>query len=268
MIIEYTNSRGVTIPLSSFPYWITVDSSLFDFSLKYEERYNKIRSIKKQIEPSESNVVIKGKTKEDLRKNAKTLYNVTAYDTENNTPGTLRVGDYYLECFVYSSKKNGNFSDKSAEISIGIVPSENVGWVKKHKYNIDSNAPLDFDYDHEYDMSEVNGAHVINDGFTDCDFEIEFVAKTDISGVSVGIGNNLYKVNSVLNAKEQLYINSVTKKIYRVKADGEIENCFNYRDRDNYIFTKIPTGVQNVDKYGDYDVYITLIQQRSEPEWI
>ena len=69
-----------------------------------------------------------------------------------------------------------------------------------------------------------------------------------------------------VETNEFLTIDSVLKTIVLTKRDGSTENCFNYRNKDSYIFEKIPSGTSNISS-GNFNFEITLLEERSEPKW-
>lgn len=273
MIMSYTNSAGVTVPLSSAPYWILDTSTIFDYKLKHDDRFNRVYRVSKQIEEKQMDVAVKCSDNATFKSAIKALFNCFSYDTETNQPGALTVGDYSLKCFVFASKKNGQYNNKTSTIiNFEIVPYQNEGWVKKKVYYFADERPLDHPYDHEYDMTALIGDYVDNDSFIDCDFVLEIIGKdgNQYRNPSVTIGNNVYKVNVYLNdGSSYIVINSLDKTIRaKISESAPEENVFNYRDRENYIFQKISVGRNDIVKDGTFDVRLTLIEQRSEPEWI
>ena len=65
-----------------------------------------------------------------------------------------------------------------------------------------------------------------------------------------------------------MVINSATKKIYKVKNNGEQVNLYHCQGREFYIFEKIPPGTLAVAWAGGFGFDIKLLQERSEPKWI
>ena len=66
---------------------------------------------------------------------------------------------------------------------------------------------------------------------------------------------------------EYMVIDSRSKKVYKVKNNGEKVNLFHARGRDFYIFEKIPSGIMAVSWSGEFGFDITLLSERSEPVW-
>ena len=81
------------------------------------------------------------------------------------------------------------------------------------------------------------------------------------------MGSHKYHVNCQLETGEYLVINSLSKKIYKVKNDGEQVNQYNLQDRDWYVFQKIASGSHSVSWSGLFGFDITMYERRSEPKW-
>ena len=84
---------------------------------------------------------------------------------------------------------------------------------------------------------------------------------------ALAVGGHLYQVDAVLQANEFLTVDSVGKTVILTHTDGSTENLFNSRNRDSYIFEKIPPGVSLVSLDGCQKADITLLEERGEPEW-
>jgi phage-related protein len=74
-------------------------------------------------------------------------------------------------------------------------------------------------------------------------------------------------VNCTVGANEYLTIDSSAKKVFLTAQDGTITNMFNNRNRDSYVFEKIPTGQNVVSWNGGFGFDIILLEERSEPKW-
>jgi hypothetical protein len=83
----------------------------------------------------------------------------------------------------------------------------------------------------------------------------------------VYVSGHLYQVNCDVGVGEYLTIDSVSKKIFLTANDGSTTNVFNMRNRDSYIFEKVPPGINSVILEGDFGVDIILLEERSEPKW-
>ena len=125
---------------------------------------------------------------------------------------------------------------------------------------------LDFNVDFAYNYaSELHGNTLNNAGFVGTNFRL--IIYGACTTPTIYISGHRYQVNRIVEANEYLTIDSVEKTITLTKRNGEIVNCFNFRDRDSYIFEKIPSGSNVVSWNGDFGFDIVLIEERSEPKW-
>lgn len=121
---------------------------------------------------------------------------------------------------------------------------------------------MDFAYNY---ASELHGNTLNNAGFIGTNFRL--IIYGACTTPTIYISGHRYQVNRIVEANEYLTIDSVEKTITLTKRNGEIVNCFNFRDRDSYIFEKIPSGSNVVSWNGDFGFDIVLIEERSEPKW-
>jgi len=83
----------------------------------------------------------------------------------------------------------------------------------------------------------------------------------------ITVAGHLYEVAASVAANEYLTIDSVNKTVVLTHTDGTTENCFNLRNRDSYIFEKMPVGLSEIAVNGDFKFDIVLLEERSEPKW-
>ena len=83
-------------------------------------------------------------------------------------------------------------------------------------------------------------------------------------------GGKVYRVYTALEEGEYLTINSIEKTIVKTKANGEKVNEFSRRDRENYIFEKMPAtdGRTLMQWQEGCIVSVRSFTERSEPKWI
>ena len=87
------------------------------------------------------------------------------------------------------------------------------------------------------------------------------------SNPAVYIAGHEYRVNCDVGENEYLTIDATTKRIYLTQNDGKEINVFNNRNRDSYIFEKIPPGNSTVSWDGDFSFDVILLEERSAPKW-
>ena len=97
----------------------------------------------------------------------------------------------------------------------------------------------------------------MNEAISDADFEM--VVYGPCENPEILIGSHKYHVNCQLETGEYLVINSLSKKIYKVKNDGEQVNQYNLQDRDWYVFQKVASGSHSVSWSGLSDQMKTIL---------
>lgn len=131
-------------------------------------------------------------------------------------------------------------------------------------YNSDTALDYIYDFNHDYSSSMINGI-LTNDTVEKADFIMTIYGP--IINPLVSIADNMYGVNVDLADTDKLVVDSVNKTVTKIKLNGEIQNVFSKRNRDGYIFEKIPIGKHSVVRNGLYEMEIDIIKYRSEPEW-
>jgi phage-related protein len=120
------------------------------------------------------------------------------------------------------------------------------------------------DYPIDY-FSDMATKPVTNGGFVASNFRL--VIYGQCVNPAVSIADHTYQVNCTVGANEYLTIDSSAKKVFLTAQDGTITNMFNNRNRDSYVFEKIPTGQNVVSWNGGFGFDIILLEERSEPKW-
>lgn len=270
--ITYINHKGESIDFGQKGIFVNYND-LRDFSWDFETTNNKISSFSKSVAKKKVPVVIHCASEEEGLRIKNRIFEVTEKDVLALKHGKILIGDYYLKCYVKGSKKSNYLISKGhLEISLEIV-TDFPSWVKEttslfvQGASTTSGQNKDYPHDYKYDYANtMQQQKVHNTCFADVDFELRIFGSC--ANPSVVIGNHLYGVNAELLTGEYLVINSRTKKIRKYKVNGEEVNQFHLRNRDSYVFEKIPTGKHSVSWNGMFRFEITLLEERSEPKWI
>lgn len=277
MEVYYINSKKQKICFTEKPYILLDGASIVDYSLSYSmlgKTNNKISIFKNQMKKGNMTVIVEGKTRQEYCTNINKLMDVVSCDVELVTPGMLYCGKEYCKGYFVGVKHGTNYNNsKRAELELEFM-AENGKWIKetRHVFRTDASMPsetanLDYPHDFNYDFyNNLISQKLYNTGIAPVDFELTIYGAC--LNPAVKLGGHTYRVYASVETGEYLKINSVTKKIYKVKVNGEIVNQFYLRDKDNYIFKKIPSGNHAVTWSGAYGFDITLFEERSEPEWI
>ena len=279
--VIYKNHLNETIEFGKNSIFLN-KSDLYDFSWAITSKNNRISALTKGVVKKTIPVVIKCMTVEDGIALRNRLFEVCEKDVLALQHGRLIIGDYYLKCFITGSKKT-DYSTHGCYMKATLtIQTDYPQWVHEklisfrvngtvveedegeqgagEKRNFDFNADFPFDY-----LSPLTNKTLNNTSFTDCNFKLVIYGAA--KNPSVYIGGNNYQVSVDIEDGEYLIIDSISKTIQKTTAGGEVVNCFNYRNRESYIFKKIPEGNNAVAWSGDFGFDVILFDERSEPKW-
>lgn len=267
----YTNNFGETLEFGKGSLFVN-QNDLRDFAWDITSKNDRISSFKKGIVTKTIPIILKCNTEEEGVALRNKIFEVFEKDVLVKKHGKIQIGDYYLRCFITGSKKTEYLIHKSYMLVSLTVQTDLPEWIKETTTRLLLNSTvsenfLGFPYDYPHDFSnglakdELNNTGLIATNFI---ITIYGVAQNP----TLYIGGHEYNVNVNVEANEYLTINSLDKTIVLTKLNGEKVNCFNNRNRDSYIFEKIPTG-NNVVSTPGYELTadITLLEERSEPKW-
>ena len=275
MRIYYLNSIGKRIDLDRYPCKMLADMELFNYEWDYSTQninQNKVRKFYKKLSEKEFQIAIVGGNSKDHAAVKEELLKTFDYDVASQTAGRLYIGEYFIECFIIKSQKS-DWNRKVSHLECSIL-CENPVWRKEEKYSFGGatnpvyNADgLEYPYDFKYDFAGLGeSCFISNEGYTGADFE--FVIYGACENPVISIGFQTYAVYTTLKTGEYIIINSVMKKIYKAKNNGERVNLFHLRDKTFDIFKKIPPGISTAAWSGAFGFDLTLYIERSEPPWI
>lgn len=117
-----------------------------------------------------------------------------------------------------------------------------------------------YDYYHNHQRAQLN-----NDHFAETDFRMLIYGPC--TEPKIWIGDHLYHMAATLYDSEYIVIDSRKRTIVKYARNGVQENLFNKRDKENYIFKKIPNGKSAVKWNATFPFDVILFQERSEPPW-
>lgn len=253
---------------------IFVDSNaLHDYEWSVVQKGNKITALEHKVVNRSLPVVIFCMTEADGITARNKLHEVMEKDALALKHGKIIIGDYYFRCFVTKSKKKKYLlSKRGMEVTLTLTTDYPL-WVKESTFVFRKQGAgatgqdLDFPFDFPFDYaSGVGHANLNNTAFVGSHFKM--IIYGACVNPTVFVSGHAYTVNCTVAADEYLTIDSLTKKIFVTHKNGETTNVFNLRDRDSYIFEKIPAGNNIVTWSGEFGVDITLFEERSEPKWI
>lgn len=200
-----------------------------------------------------------------------TLHNDFENDLRKKKPGRLVWGKYYIDCYIRQSQTNPEQTWNYLSNKIHIYAPYPF-WVQETKITLPASGEvqseyLDFPFDFPFDFSApVIGTKVIKSDFP---FDSEF--QMVIYGLAVNpritINGYPYVLYTTIPQGAYVIVDSKTHSITQYNADGTQSNLFNFRNKTDSIFAKIPGGNLTISWDASFGVDITVYKEKSEPEF-
>lgn len=266
--IKYINHMNEVIEFGKEGIFVN-ENDLHSFAWDIISKNDKISSFKKGITKKTLPVVIKNAEGSAFRNR---LFEVCEKDVIALKHGRLVIGDYYLKCYITGNKPSDYSTTKEYMKDSLTVQTDFPQWVKETTTSFNGSETtvgknLDYNNDFAYDYASNMLNKKLNNGdFVPSNFRIRVFGVAN--SPEINIGGHSYSVNVDIAKNEYLTIDSVDKTIILTKMDGRTVNCFNLRDKESYIFEKIPSGTSEVSTSGSFVFDITLLEERGIPKWI
>lgn len=222
-------------------------------------------------------------TGEPMRDECARLLALAFGDLEAGTPGTYRVGDWSLGCYLlkgdaYSSTPGwAGWKVKlyapdpvwRRETTISLLPGsgqEVSAETLDHPH----------DYPHDYGTSAAAGAEILVPGSLPCDLRIVFYGYA--VSPYIRVAGNTYQVNVTVPTGGYLTVDPLRKSsmagdsVRLVGPYGDSQDVFSKRLRGaegsgSYIFQRVPPGAQQVTWPQGFGVDLTVIERRGGLPW-
>lgn len=266
----YTNSFNETLEFGKDCLFVN-ENDLRDFAWEITSKNNKISGFKKGIVSKTIPVILKCETEAEGVTLRNRLFEVFEKDVLAQQHGKIHIGDYYLRCYITGSKKSSYLMHKCYMVVSLTVQTDFPAWIKETTvsngvYEESTYEYLDYPYDFPYDFARSIGhSSVMNSDIASSNFVMTIFGT--VVNPTWYINDHRYTVNVTVGQGEYLTIDSSRKTIVLKKENGEEVNCFNQRDRESYIFEKIPAGEHDITVFEPMVFTITLLEERSEPKW-
>lgn len=277
MTIQYFNANGASITLNSGNYTVSTND-LRNFTWDYvatnrPSGFGGRVTFSRPVQEKTLTVGIKGSSASEFNTNAAALMALTEPDILNHTPGKLYLGDQYLTCYLATSSavdtysRRGNWVSKELTVVV-IEPFWHTEALRRFlagtPATVDDPKRYDLRYPYRY-IATSNSDTITNSHYAACPMIITVYDAAE--DPSVTIGGNIYAVTATIIDTQRIIINQLDRTVVSMTAGGTVTNLFDYRDKDNDIFTYLEPGVQTVVYTGDFAFDVTVITQRSEPTW-
>lgn len=269
--LKYINHINETLELGQGPLFVN-ENDLRNFAWEVTSKNDKISSFRKGIVSKTIPVILKCDSMSEGVELRNRIFEVFEKDVLAQQHGKIVIGDYYLKCYVTGSQKSDYLINKGYMQLNLTVQTDYPQWVKEttHVFSANSESTEDFlDYPHDFPhdfKNELVNTEINNTAFVATNFIITIFGS--VSNPALYIADHEYSVDVDIEEGDFLTINSIDKTIVLSKNNGSQVNCFNKRNKDSYIFEKIPAGISTITSTNPQIFFnITLLEERSEPKW-
>lgn len=278
MTLFYEGSDGTVINLMGDGVYAQEPETLVKNEWKYStisgvNGVGRVKRFYKDFKEAPLTLGIMAEDKEQFDEIMFRIHRTFDRDIRRMKPGKLWWGDFYREVFaVVTTYSDFEELFESIDQKVNFLSVYDY-WVRKNIFQYTgaggsgTDTGLDFSHDYPHDYAAEDVVEVIeNDCIDAANFEIRFYGP--VANPSVSISGHVYEVFDTLSEGEYITVNSLTKKILKYGQYGNETNVFHLRGRDDYIFQKIPEGINTITRSGANAMDITIYDERGEPEWI
>lgn len=269
--MTFRNHIGETLDFGEGGLYLNCNE-LHSYKWSYSAKNNKIsyfsRDVKEKKLPI---VVVPPNDRSEGNAIMNQLMELGDKDILAKEPGRIMVGDYYLDCYLFGNEKSKYDLRLGVFYSSLTVVTDRPAWIKEttqifNNWSGSGDQMLDFPYDYPYDFTSPSKIRtLVNTGFIDSDFKM--IIYGEVTDPVIYIGGYEYSLTGHIGDHEYVEIDSRNKTVTLVQVDGTRVNWFSHRNKDNYIFQKLPAGEVAVSWLGTYRFDIILFEERSEPKW-
>lgn len=269
--LKYKNHRNEVFEFGKDGIFVDTND-LHDYEWTVTQKNNRVSALERTVRTYKLPVVIICETEEQGIAARNKLHEVVEKDVLAMQHGRIIIGDYYFRCFVTKSQKKDYLRTKRHMFVDLTLTSDFPFWVKETTVSFGASSSvasgdfLDYSFDYPIDyLSDTQSTQLNNTSFVGCNFRL--IIYGPCSNPAIRIADHTYQVDCIVGGGEYLTIDSSAKKIHLTSQTGEVTNKFNDRNRDSYIFEKIPAGINVVSWGGDFNFDMVLLEERSEPKW-
>lgn len=268
--LKYKNHVNEVIDFGKENVFVRINA-LHDYEWKVTSQGNKISMLSRAVQTRKLPIIIMCESEEEGIATRNRLFEVFEKDVLAQQHGQIIIGDYYFKCFVTKSVKS-DYQKSQRYMYLNLTLSTDFPyWVNESRKSFatsnQTGEGLDYPFDFAFDyFTDTASTTLNNTAFVASNFKL--IVYGPCIDPSLSIAGHTYQVDCTIGESEYLTVDSTTKKIFVTKNDGTVVNCFNNRNKDSYIFTKIPSGTNAVTWNGDFGFDVILMEERSEPKWI
>lgn len=271
---KYVNHLGEEINFGREGMYVNA-SDLHDYNWTVASINGKISGFSRGMQNRSLPVRIACVSESDGIMKRNRLFELPEKDVIGEEYGRLVINGYHCDCFITASKKaRYNVSDRYMAVTLTITTDRPV-WVKETLVQVNADpgwesgivGGVDFPFDFPFDYVGTIDRHThrANTAYADSNFRM--VIHGVCSNPTVYVNGHEYQVNVDVGLNEMLTVDSSIQKIYVTDRNGDTVNAFDKRNRDSYIFQKIPPGTLDIKWNNQFTIDLYLLEERSEPRW-
>ncbi len=270
------NSKGAVLRLDEKPYFVE-KSALYDFSWDIGFASNPLYDGGKAVSRRRSNTVreltlyVYADNNTDFCNAMNALSDTMDVDVGELCPGRLYIGGQFLSCFVSRGEKTVSKDwPNCVKMTLSVFP-QNPCWCTERTFSFSFRAETDeggLKYPRKYPFrysSLTREANIINDNYAPSPMIIKIFGPAENPRFS--IGGSAMGFDVTVAEGEYAVIDQWERTMYKASATGEKTNIFNTRLKNGKAFSYAPAGVSLIECTGELNIDITLVKQRSEPQW-
>ena len=262
---EYNlTAKGALHRSANYYYWQwEVQGTPLQYGVRVSDFYRK---------PAEydTEIVVYGTPAERRKFLTEFHYDIEA-DIRKKKPGRLIWGGNYIDCYIIQSK--------SAPLERWTYLSNTIHiyapypfWVQEKTISLPKSSEqtgtfLDFPFDFPFDFTApAVGSKTVASDFP-FDSEFRMVIYGQAVNPRITINGYPYVLYTTIPQGAYVIIDSRAHTITQYNADGTQSNMFNFRNKTDSIFQKVPGGNLTISWDASFGADITIFQEKSEPEF-
>lgn len=275
--LKYVNSAGEEVNLSGDGIICSL-AGMDDWELDYRSLNGRSAGFRLKPKAYNMTLVFASRSTDAGLRSRDRLFEAANRDIEARSPGRLYDGEWYVECYLAASSKDGLWHmGRSASCSVKVL-MDDPAWTREHlsSYwapNKGSTGSLDYphNYPYNYRARTIYNRVIENPGIAPAPLRLVIYGPVDEPRAT--IGGNVYEVAAPLSEGDLLIVDGKDKTVTLVRNGGGVENAFGKRvgiqkeGSGSYLFQRIPPGLSSVNWSGTFGFDATVYERRIERRW-
>ena len=231
----------------------------------------RVSSFSREAAQYEAELIFDARNPAEARRMIQALHNDFENDMRRMTPGRLVWGDYYIDCYINGSEVE-NISFWKWLVNTIQVYAPYPFWIKEEHVTLSTaeevyGTYLDYTYDYSYDYAApaVGEKNVYSESpFTS---EFRLVIYGEAVNPRIVVNGYPYVLYTTIPAGSYVIIDSKQRTIMMYGAGGQKTNIFDFRNKTDSIFEKLPAGNLSIVWDSTFGADLTIYREQAEPEF-